>query len=128
MKCEYILKKQLSCLDGLDWDNELPVMKIQGNEFLKADSDNDKFQELSRIIQGFYSLSGISTILNEEKYDYYKTWVKKSNSIVFAAKYGERDECGWKPVWIEVAIMNGTNYIKVIEYSKDNGKHIWRVK
>ena len=43
MKCEYILKKQLSCLDGLDWDNELPVMKIQGNEFLKADSDNDKF-------------------------------------------------------------------------------------
>lgn len=126
MKCEYILKKQLSCLEGLGWSDSLPVLKISGSEFLKADNDRDKFQELCDILKCFSFLARQYFNTDRDSYDYYKKWVKKSNSIVFGIKKGFEEKYEI-PVWIEVAIMYGTNSSTVIEYSKDNGKHIWRV-
>jgi len=95
-------------------------LTVPASEFLKADKNQEEYASLAMATDAYSALYGVDYIIYREDYDAVKSWLGKTDTVIFRiceARYGHGK-------WCEVYILQGARLRKVIYSVDDMGREI----
>ena len=87
---------------------------VSASEFLKADKNREEYASLAMATDAYSALFGIKYVIYREDYDAIKSWLEKTDTVIFQvceAHYGHTK-------WCEAYVLHGARLRKVV-YSLD---------
>ena len=95
-------------------------LTVSASEFLKADKNPEEYASLAMATDAYSALFGIEYIIPRNEYDAVKSWLGKTETVIFQvcdARYGNSR-------WCEVYVLQGARLRKVIYSLDDMGREI----
>lgn len=95
-------------------------LTVSASEFLKADKNREEYASLAMATDGYSALFGIKYVIYREDYDAIKSWLEKTDTVIFQvceARYGHTK-------WCEAYVLHGARLRKVVYSLDDMGREI----
>ena len=95
-------------------------LTVSASEFLKADKNREEYASLAMATDAYSALFGIKYVIYREDYDAIKSWLEKTDTVIFQvceARYGHTK-------WCEAYVLHGARLRKVIYSLDDMGREI----
>lgn len=93
---------------------------VSASEFLKADKNREEYASLAMATDAYSALFGIKYVIYREDYDAIKSWLEKTDTVIFQvceARYGHTK-------WCEAYVLHGARLRKVVYSLDDMGREI----
>lgn len=95
-------------------------LTVSASEFLKADKNREEYASLAMATDAYSALFGIKYVIYREDYDAIKSWLEKTDTVIFQvceARYGHTK-------WCEAYVLHGARLRKVVYSLDDMGREI----
>lgn len=95
-------------------------LTVPASEFLKADKNAEEYASLAMATDAYSALFGVEYIIPRADYDAIKSWVGKTDTVIFQvcdARYGPNR-------WCEVYVLQGARLRRVIYSLDEMGREI----